>query len=86
MPIISLFFGIVIRLNTRGEHNPPHLHAAYGGQEAAFDIATGEVIGNFPTRQTRMVQAWIEIHREDLMENWKLAVTTGECFKIDPLR
>ena len=50
MPIISIFFGIVIRMNFF-DHAPPHLHAAYNEAEALFDIRTGEVIaGQLPTR------------------------------------
>lgn len=50
MPIISIFFGIVIRINFF-DHAPPHLHAAYGDDEALFDIRTGKVIaGRLPRR------------------------------------
>jgi hypothetical protein len=34
----------------------------------------------------RLVRAWIEIHREDLLANWKLAVEGQQPFKIEPLR
>jgi hypothetical protein len=55
MPIISIFFGIVIRINFF-DHAPPHLHAAHGGSEALFDISTGRVIaGALPRRETRYV-------------------------------
>lgn len=37
MPYVSFFFGIVIRMFYR-EHNPPHFHAEYQGQEASFDF------------------------------------------------
>lgn len=55
MPIISIFFGIVIRINFF-DHAPPHLHAAHGGTEALFDIRTGRVIaGSLPRREARFV-------------------------------
>ena len=85
MPVLSVFYGITIYLNTRGEHNPPHIHAKYGEYEAAFEIASGDLIGEFPRRQTRLIQAWIEIHREDLMINWEIARSAGECSRIAPL-
>lgn len=44
MPTISMFFGIVIQMCWR-DHNPPHLHALYQGQEALFDISNGQIIG-----------------------------------------
>ena len=87
MPVISLFFGIVIFINTRGEHNPPHIHAKYGEAEALFRISDGVMIaGRMPKRQKRMIEVWIDIHRADLNANWELAQSTGGCFKIDPLR
>jgi hypothetical protein len=36
--------------------------------------------------QKKLVQAWIEIHKEDLMADRKLAVAGGSIFKIDPLK
>jgi len=57
MSIISVFFGIVIRINFF-DHAPPHLHAAYGARKALFDLSTGRVIaGALPRRQTRFVQS-----------------------------
>jgi len=56
MPIISIFLGIVIRINFR-DHAPPHLHAAHGGHRALFDIASGRAIaGALPRRETRYVR------------------------------
>ena len=46
MPTISMFYGIIIRMFNNGrEHNPPHIHAEYQGQQAVFDLD-----GNFPDR------------------------------------
>ncbi len=88
MPTISMFFGIVIRMYyAPKEHNPPHIHVYYQDVTASIEINTGEVLkGELPTRQTRMVQAWIEIHREDLLANWKLCQNKEQPFKIEPLR
>jgi hypothetical protein len=43
MPVISVFFGIIIRMY-HDEHPPPHFHAAYQGLEAFVGIADGEII------------------------------------------
>ncbi len=86
MPIISMFFGIIIRLFFK-EHNPPHIHAEYGDDTASFEIESGEVmVGGLPLRQTRYVQAWIEIHRDELIANWKISQEEGKTFMIDPLK
>ena len=34
----------------------------------------------------RLVLAWVEIHRDDLMADWQLAVSGQPPFKIEPLR
>ena len=89
MPAISMFFGIVIYLYFYDDerHKLPHIHAKYQGQDAAFSIIDGSVLnGAIPIAKTRLVQAWIEIHREDLLSNWELAIQGQSVFPIDPLR
>lgn len=59
----------------------------YAGDEAVFGIDNGELLdGSLPRRQTRMVQAWIEIHRDELVADWSLAVKGQPVFQIDPLK
>lgn len=88
MPTLSMFFGIIIRMYYGPkEHNPPHIHAVYGEFEAVFGVSDGTVTeGDFPSKQTRLVQAWIEIHREELEANWELCQNGEQPFKIEPLR
>lgn len=84
-PIISIFYGIVIRINF-SDHNPPHLHAAYGDTEALFEIRTAKVIaGQLPRREMRYVVEWMLRHRDDLMRNWELAASKQPTFKIEGL-
>ena len=89
MPLISAFYGILIYmywLDTK-QHKLPHIHAEYAGSEAVFSIDDGELLeGAMPPRQKRLIQAWIEIHREDLMADWTLAIRGEPLVKIDPLR
>ena len=85
MPIISIFFGIVIRI-TFFDPAPPHLHAAHGGTEALFDIRTGRVIaGALPRRETRYVVERVVKNRAELMRNWDLAANGQPIFKIEGL-
>jgi hypothetical protein len=83
-----MFFGIVIRLYTgKSEHNPPHFHAYYQEYKATFDIKKCELIeGDFPSRQKKLVEAWAELHKEDLLADWELAQNGETPFKIDPLK
>ncbi|MFM9943440.1 MAG: DUF4160 domain-containing protein [Hyphomicrobiaceae bacterium] len=71
MPTISIFFGITIRMYYR-DHAPPHFHAVYAEHEAQVSIATGEIIEEKQSRvAVRLVREWCELHRHDLMENWR---------------
>jgi len=68
-------------------HHLPHIHVKYNEDEAVFGIESGDLIeGSLPKSKVRMVQAWIEIHREDLMANWKLAIVGEKVFQIEPLK
>ena len=89
MPLISSFHGVSIYLywlDTR-QYHLPHIHAMYAGDEAVFGIESGEVLdGNLPQRQTRLVLAWIEIHLDELIAGWLLAVKGEPVFSINPLK
>lgn len=88
MPTISMFFGIVVRMYCgTAEHNPPHIHAYYQDDSAIYNIDTLELIsGGIPRRQTRLLLAWMELHKDELLADWKLASNGELPFKIDPLR
>jgi desulfoferrodoxin (superoxide reductase-like protein) len=89
MPTISMFFGIVVYmyLADNKQHHLPHIHTRYQGQKASISIETGDVLdGDIPATKLRLVQAWIEIHREDLMADWELAINNELPFKIPPLQ
>ncbi len=89
MPAISMFYGLVIYLYFFDDerHKLPHIHAKYQGQDASFAILDGALLaGEIPTNKARLVQAWIEIHREALLADWALAVNGETPFPIEPLR
>lgn len=89
MPAISMFYGIIITLYFYDDerHHLPHIHAKYQGQDASFSILDGAVLsGEIPLSKTRLVQAWIEIHRESLQADWELAVNGQQPFAIEPLK
>jgi hypothetical protein len=84
-----MFYGILILMYfyDNKKHNLPHIHAEYAEYQAAIAIDDGAVLsGSLPSSKLKLVQAWIEIHREDLLVDWKLAVAGEPIFKIDPLR
>ena len=89
MPVISMFYGVIVMMyyfdNRR--HHEPHIHIKYGDEEAVVTIPDGEVIeGTVRANKLKLVQAWIEIHQDDLMADWNLAINGQEVFKIEPLR
>ena len=85
MPEISRFYGIVIYL-FYNEHNPPHLHAEYQDYEAVIEIESGNMEGNFPKRALNMINEWIGIHKDELLENWSLSGLRKPLNKIEPLK
>lgn len=89
MPIISTFFGIVVTMyffdNRR--HKLPHVHIKADGQEAVLTIPDGEVLeGTLRSNKLRLAQAWVEIHQDELMKCWDLAIEGKPVFSIEPLR
>ena len=89
MPTISMFYGIVIYLYFFDDerHKLPHIHARYQGHEASFSIKDGDLLaGDLLKAKIRLVQAWVEIHREALLADWDLAVNGETPFQIEPLR
>lgn len=83
MPVLSRFYGIIIRMYfQQAEHNPPHIHALYGEDMAAVDIQTGEVLeGHLPPKALSMVREWSAIHKTDLLRMWE----TQEIKPLSPL-
>ena len=88
MPIISMFYGILIRmyLLDNQHHSLPHIHARYAEFEASINIEDGDLLaGELPRKQLRLVQAWIELRRDELMADWQLTINGENPYKIDPL-
>ena len=83
MPVISRFYGIVIRMYfQQAEHNPPHIHALYGEDMAGVMIQTGEILeGYLPPKAMAMVREWIGLYQRELMHMWE----TQEFQQLDPL-
>lgn len=67
------------------DHAPPHFHARYGEFEATIDLGTLEVReGQLPGRALSLVQEWAMIHREELLEDWRLCRENALPLKIEP--
>jgi len=71
MPVISRFYGILIRVYFK-EHGVPHFHAMYGEHHGIFNIKTLEMIeGDLPARAMKLVENWARKYDNELMEMWR---------------
>jgi hypothetical protein len=89
MPVISMFYGIIVLMYyfDNRQHHHPHIHVQYNDEEAVISIPDGEIIeGSLRRQKLRLVQAWVELHRDELMADWTLAINGQPVFKIDPLK
>ena len=85
MPEICRFYGIRITMDY-DEHLPPHLHEAYGDDEAQVIIATGQLLkGSLSSRAASLVREWTLLHREELEANWRLRDAMMPLNRIAPL-
>lgn len=87
MPLISHFYGILIRMffNDTEQHHTPHFHAVYGEYQASFSLNGELLAGDLPIKQQKLVVAWAALHQEELEALWKLIQETGEYFTIKGL-
>ena len=84
MPELSRFLGIIIAMFYK-DHAPPYFHAIYGEFEITVEIESGVINGRFPRRALRLVFEWLELHKDELLENWQLAEEKKPLKKIAPL-
>jgi shikimate kinase len=87
--VIAMFYGIIVSMyffdNQR--HKLPHIHIRFQGQEVVVSIPDGTVLeGTLRGNKMKLVQAWIEIHQDELMADWELAIAGEPVFRIDPLK
>jgi hypothetical protein len=89
VPELSRFFGIIIRMYWEADapHHRPHFHAYYQNEVAVYSIDTIEMIaGTLPRRQQRFVEAWAELHQQELERDWERLQVGQRPLPIEPLR
>lgn len=85
MPIISTFFGVVIRMFYE-EHEPAHFHAEHQGQQGKFDLRGRMTVGNIRSRTAlRLIEEWARQHRPELEANWRAIKAGRPLERIEPL-
>lgn len=88
MPALSMFYGIIVRMQSEkgGKHNKPHIHAIYGDEEIVVAL-NGEILeGKFPKKQLKLLEAWMAIHEDELNANWSMLLAGEGFFRIEPLK
>ena len=85
MPVISLFFGIIIRMHYR-EHEPRHFHAEHQSQEGKFDFDGNQTVGNITSKNALdLIRQWAQLHRAALETNWSRINAGQPLDRIPPL-
>ena len=84
MPEVSSFYGIAIYMYL-SEHNPPHFHVKYQEYEALINIEDGLLTGCLPRRAMKMVYEWLDLHKDELLNNWERLSNSEAPIKILPL-
>jgi hypothetical protein len=88
MPELTRFHGIVIRMfmEVGQPHHLPHFHAYYQEQVGIFGLEPIDLIaGTLPRRQRRLVEAWAELHQDELVHDWQRLQAGQPPLPIDPL-
>ncbi len=87
MPLISQFYGILIYVYKElgGHHNEPHIHIKYNEYELSMSLSGKILDGSLPTKQKKLVDAWLAIHEDELKASWYSYNTNGEIIKIKGL-
>jgi hypothetical protein len=89
MPELSRFFGIIIRMywEVSAPHHSPHFHAYYQDDVAIYSLDPVELIaGGLPRRQQRLVEAWAELHQDELRDDWDRLQAGQKPLPIEPLK
>ncbi len=84
MPEICRFYGIVIMM-FGDDHNPPHFHARYGGKRAVIMIKDGSFSGTMSRKELKRIYEWLDLHKNELMDNWNRLLNDEEPLPIEPL-
>ncbi len=88
MTPISLFYGIVVYMYTDKSRDVkvPHIHAVFKDEEAVISLEGDVLDGYLRPEKLKLIEAWLCIHEDDLLANWKVMLNGNEVFRIEPLR
>lgn len=89
MPEVSRFLGIVVTMYWEAgvPHKTPHFHVRYEDYRASYGIdPVAQLAGALPIRQQRLIEAWAELHQQELLANWELVQQNRMLRRITGLK
>ena len=88
MPIVSQFYGIIISMyfNDTDRHHLPHIHVQYAEYRCSVDFDGNIWSGTIPNKQKKLIVAWIELRKEELITLWNMLQSGNGTFTIEPLK
>ena len=87
MPVLSRFYGIIIRMCfLQSEHNPPHIHFTYGEYECSISVLDRVVDGKAPSKVIAKVNEWMDLHEAEILTLWEKAQKGEKLGRIEPLK
>ena len=89
MPVLSMFYGLIVSMYfmDNKQHKLPHIHVSFAEFEAVFSIPEGKLLeGSLPKNKMKLILAWIELHRDERMADWTLALKGNPIYPIEPLK
>ena len=88
MPIVSQLYGIIISMyfNDTDRHHLPHIHVQYAEYRCSVDFDGNILSGTIPNKQKKLIVAWIELRKEELITLWNMLQSGNGTFTIEPLK
>ena len=88
MPIVSQFYGIIISMyfNDTDRHHLPHIHVQYAEYRCSVDFDGNILSGTIPNKQKKLIVAWIELRKEELITLWNMLQSGNGTFTIETLK
>lgn len=83
MAEIFIIEGIIISIYGF-DHNPPHLHVKYSGDEFIITIEKREIEGKGKSRIIYIVNEFINTYKTEILELWAKAQKGELLNKIEP--
>lgn len=83
VPEISRFIGLIIRMYY-DDHLTEHIHVKYAEKFSKVDFNGKVIDGELPLPKLHILKRWIELHQDELEENWEKVRKGKQPKRIEP--